>query len=418
MLWTHAISSSGEDTYNNLNNVLQKITNVVQVLPTFLQESIFKLTHLDMSPLSNIVLPTHVRQNTSVKKVVFGSWVNPNTIHTSSKTFIFYIHGGAYEIGSPGVYMPFLRHLSYRTQCAVYGAKYVTTFNKNIQQIHENLEMAFWEASTEGKTPIFMGDSAGGGLVLTFFQHMRKKHVEVKLSLKSVLISPWVDLDFFDEENLPYDTSKKHHDYLPLALVQAFAKRIFPHHEGIASAKNSVMDLENTWEKTFVVVGQDEVLGQSIRETFAGKENFLVKTYPKMKHIFTVLASFTNRVAFNSLCDIAKFILDDMVHISCKIISYRGKTSQYGELRCACSMNNCSEHRIYQKHDMIENAHYFWSSCNGLFHWMHPRENFINNLKMDVCFMNGNELIYENTFNISNSTMLEDEDIRFEIVFS
>ena len=33
------------------------------------------------------------------------------------------------------------------------------------------------------------------------------------------------------------------------------------------------MDLENTWENTFVVVGQDEVLGQSIRDTFSNKEN-------------------------------------------------------------------------------------------------------------------------------------------------
>ena len=71
-----------------------------------------------------------------------------------SNTYIFYIHGGAYEISNHGVYMPFLRHFSYRTPCTVYEAKYITY---GIQQIHENLESTFWESFEEGKIPVFMG---------------------------------------------------------------------------------------------------------------------------------------------------------------------------------------------------------------------------------------------------------------------
>ena len=109
-----------------------------------------------------------------------------------------------------------------------------------------------------------------------------------------MLISPWVELDFFDKENLPYDESKKDHDYGPNICKTNFST------SWVRRKKTYLkMDLENTWENTFVVVGQDEVLGQSIRDTFLNKEK-IKKKKTKKKHIFTVLASFTNRIVRHS----------------------------------------------------------------------------------------------------------------------
>ena len=292
----------------------------------------------------------------------------------SSSSFIFYIHGGAYEIGNPGTHMLFMRHLSYRTQCRVFGAKYIT--DKGIDRMHNKLKNALEEALKSNLDPIFAGDSAGGGLVLTFLQYMNTNYSNVKTPHKNVLISPWVDLNFFNKE-IPYDMTKKDKDFLPLSMVHRFANRLCTNVNCEASAKNLLNNDKYIWPLTFVVVGEDEVLGKSIRDTFSNKANFVVKTYPKMKHVFPVLASFIERTAFDALGDIAKFVRDDMVHINAKVFSFVGE--KYNNLQCVCKMKLCEKDRdcnavvcdkylIFQKHDSFKDGFYQWFDKNGMFY--------------------------------------------------
>ena len=166
-LLTHAIAKSGENNYNRLNMLLRAAAKTVSIVPQFLQHSLARLTRIDMGSMSNIALPAFIKENTSVKKVNRGVWIHPKSI-SSPTSFIFYIHGGAYEIGNPGTHMLFMRHLAYRTQCSVFGAKYIT--DRGIDIMHEKLEKALQEALESNLEPIFAGDSAGGGLVLTFSQ--------------------------------------------------------------------------------------------------------------------------------------------------------------------------------------------------------------------------------------------------------
>ena len=421
-LRTHAISKSGEDDYELLTKLLRKAAKTVSILPDFAQHSLARLTRLNMGNMSSMIaLPAFIKENTSVQHLDRGVWIHPSSKHASSSPyFIFYIHGGAYEIGNPGTHMLFMRHLSYRTQCSVFGAKYIT--DRGIDIMHAKLETALNEAvgSCSNMTPIFVGDSAGGALVMTFFHYMKTPTRGLRfLPTKNVLISPWVDLDFSDETNLPYDKSKQNLDFLPLPMVRRLATRICANSDCKANVKQLLLNNPDfCWPKTFVVVGGDEVLGNSIQETLAGIPLFNMKTYPKMKHVFPVLASFIERTSFNAINDIARFVRDDMVHVSAHVIAFRNlygnKSVEYKNLECVCKIRICKDqcsalacdkYLTFQKNDKFEDSIHKWIPPNGMFYWMCPRTILSKTdftVTMDVCFNDNAILIREFSINISS----------------
>ena len=415
-LRTHALAKSGESDYNRLNTLLQTAAKGVSVLPNVAQHSLARLTRINMGNISStLLLPRFIEENTLVKKVDRGLCIYPSTSESESESspyFIFYIHGGAYEIGNPGTHLLFMRHLSYRTQCNVFGAKYIT--DNGIDRMHIKLGNALDEARKYFKeTPIFVGDSAGGGLVMTFFNHLKKLNAnKALLPSKNVLISPWVDLDFSDETNLPYDNSKEKLDFLPLSMVRRLASRICASIDCKADASKLLLtEPDKFWPPTLVLVGGDEVLGSSIRKTFYNRKPFVMITYANMKHVFPVLASFIDRTSLGALNDIAKFVRDDMVHITAHVIAFKQLDGvEYKNLQCVCKMRlsehyasalACDRYLFFQKHDTIEHGIHLWTSNSGMFHWMCPATILKTGVTMDISFSNDAVVIRE--FNIDMS---------------
>jgi len=108
---------------------------------------------------------------------------------------LLYLHGGAYCVGSWGVYEGLITHLAVAAGAAVYAPNYrLAPEHPHPAALDDALEAYRWLLG-RGLSPnriALAGDSAGGGLALATAIALRDSGLPAPASL--VLISPWVDL--------------------------------------------------------------------------------------------------------------------------------------------------------------------------------------------------------------------------------
>lgn len=309
---SYCFEKSKHITYEKTNKALRMGSGLVGHIPGM--SRLMALFSRRVS-IPKIIIPKYIRKNISKQKLKgLGYWLIPNGISDKSR-FIFYIHGGAYEMGNPETHALFLYYLAYRTKMPIFAPSYVS--DKGIDVMHNRLRNAFQVVRNNyEELPILMGDSAGGGLVITFIDYMRKLKMGT-ITEKIVLISPWVDLDFSDESDIPYNKKNESLDFLPFKMVKRFAKRMCPTiQECSASAHLLLQKHDFELPTTFVLVGQDEVLNESIMHNFKNRNNLKMKVYDGMKHVFPVLGGLYNGTASKSITDMSVFLRNDYLHMN------------------------------------------------------------------------------------------------------
>jgi len=114
---------------------------------------------------------------------------------SSSATTIFYLHGGAFIIGLNCLYRQFADILTELTPATVllidYGVAPENPFPIGLNQCVAAYK-ALLHQGVDPNDIIFMGDSAGGGLVLSTMLAARDQHLPMPKA--AVVFSPWVDL--------------------------------------------------------------------------------------------------------------------------------------------------------------------------------------------------------------------------------
>src|SRR3954447_21039277 len=117
------------------------------------------------------------------------------TPRSRSDRHILFLHGGGYVTGSPDLYM----HLLWRI--AAESAARVAAVNYRLAPEHPfpaalDEALASWcgllETGADPRRSVFMGDSAGGGLVLALA--MRARDTGENLPAAIVAMSPWTGL--------------------------------------------------------------------------------------------------------------------------------------------------------------------------------------------------------------------------------
>lgn len=118
----------------------------------------------------------------------------------NAKNTIVYIHGGAYvnEIN--------YQHLLYCMKLSRKLDAYVLLPVYPLAPLHKSTEtfeliIGFYQTLISKDNLILMGDSAGGGFVLSFCQHL--KTINLPQPDKIITFSPWVDISM---SNPPYDS--------------------------------------------------------------------------------------------------------------------------------------------------------------------------------------------------------------------
>ena len=175
-----------------------------------IEESILKSMKLDfMDSEDNVKDFLKMRLNAQEKapKSIFKS-ISLNGAHAfafgneNARNMVMYIHGGAFvnEINYQHYLFCFL--LSKKLDAYVIAPIYPLTPKHTFEEtfkIITDLYKSLIEKNGN-KNMVFMGDSAGGGFVLSFCQHL--KTIDFPQPNNIIVFSPWVDISM---SNPPYD---------------------------------------------------------------------------------------------------------------------------------------------------------------------------------------------------------------------
>ena len=108
---------------------------------------------------------------------------------------VLYLHGGGYQVASARAYRGLLTHLSRATGAPVHAPDYRLAPEHPYPAGAEDAHAAFRalrNAGHQAQRIAVVGDSAGGGLVMTLLLRLRAAGEELPGSVG--LISPWLDL--------------------------------------------------------------------------------------------------------------------------------------------------------------------------------------------------------------------------------
>ncbi len=186
--------------------------------------------------------------------------INNNKIYKltneKEKRIILYIHGGAYIKQPSSYHWKFIDKITTKTNSIVYFPIYPLAPNHTYQETFQLLVDLYYQIREEyqNKPIILMGDSAGGGLALSFSEYLAERQEE--LPNKLVLISPWVDGTM---SNLNIDNYEKIDPTLSKYGLKESA-RLWAEEKNIDNYKISPIygDLSNI-PKTLLIVGKREL---------------------------------------------------------------------------------------------------------------------------------------------------------------
>lgn len=117
-----------------------------------------------------------------------------------SSNVILYVHGGAYINEINYQHLLYCLKLSRKLDAYVVAPVYMLAPNHKSMECLGAIEVLYESLLQKHKKIILMGDSAGGGIVLSFCQYI--KTIDLAQPDNIVVFSPWVDISM---SNLPYD---------------------------------------------------------------------------------------------------------------------------------------------------------------------------------------------------------------------
>ncbi|KAI9494724.1 Alpha/Beta hydrolase protein [Zychaea mexicana] len=150
-------------------------------------------------------------------KELKGEWMQPKKVSSPLKRTILYLHGGAYYLGSYGLYRNLLARLAKLSDARVFAINYRLAPQHPFPAAVEDALAAYLYMldPPEGIDPVdpnsivVAGDSAGGGLSLSLLLALRD--AGLPLPGGAMTLSPWVDLT----HSLPSIINNISTDYLP-----------------------------------------------------------------------------------------------------------------------------------------------------------------------------------------------------------
>ena len=119
----------------------------------------------------------------------------------NSKNAILYIHGGAYVLEINYQHLLYCSLLSRKLDAYVIAPVYPLAPLHKADESY-SLIIALYEKLIQRDNLILMGDSAGGGFIHSFCQHL--KTIDLPQPDKIITFSPWVDISM---SNPPYDSA-------------------------------------------------------------------------------------------------------------------------------------------------------------------------------------------------------------------
>ncbi|GLE09222.1 hypothetical protein PINS_up020813 [Pythium insidiosum] len=165
------------------------------------------------------------------------------------------------------------------------------------------------QAHVEPREIVLMGDSAGGGLVMSTLLRLRAAQT-LAMPLAAVLSFPFVDFS--------KDDARGEHCMLPPSFIDASVASLFPNateHTGPSTWKDACAvycDLQGL-SPVFIQVGSADVLHRDAVKLFQkaqrdGCKHWVLDEHPHMPHVFTTLPPFVLPSAAKGIENIGAFV--------------------------------------------------------------------------------------------------------------
>lgn len=184
-----------------------------------------------------------------------------------SNTVVLFLHGGAYFANITRLHWQFIDQLTKNTKAVFVVPDYPLAPESDCLENLRFLEEIYSSMVSHhpNSNPVLMGDSAGGGLALSFAMQLRDKDVRQPTQL--ILLSPWVDVSMSNPGIAEHDSQDK------LLHVQTLAQ----------AGKQYAGDLEVTDFRVSPVYGDFSGLGKI--SVFIGTHEALLPDAQKLKRI-------------------------------------------------------------------------------------------------------------------------------------
>ncbi|KAI8893913.1 Alpha/Beta hydrolase protein [Globomyces pollinis-pini] len=149
----------------------------------------------------------------NVNHSIYGEWITTN-INQDSPFVIYMLHGGGYFSGSMQLNRRMAYHLSKHTGYPVFGVNFRLAPQTSYPCALIDVLSGYLKLleTYDSKHIVLMGDSAGGGMVLSSMALLRD--MKLPLPVGGYMMSPWCDLS--NETTNHYEENTT--DYLPTAI--------------------------------------------------------------------------------------------------------------------------------------------------------------------------------------------------------
>ncbi len=238
-------------------------------------------------------------QNKAVKSVFKSTDFNGMQVFTygdkiKSENIIIYLHGGAYVNEINYQHHLYCMKLSQKLKSYVLAPVYgLAPLHKSIETF-DAIRDLYQEIHKSNKNITLMGDSAGGGFVLSFAQYL--KTVDLPQPQHIIVFSPWVDISM---SNTPYDSEND-----PI-LGEIGLKEIGKSWAGDLDTKDyRVSPLygdKSGLAKTLVFAGENEIFYKDIKKYVENSDNTRLITGKGLFHIYPLFPIPEAKKAFKEI---------------------------------------------------------------------------------------------------------------------
>ena len=178
---------------------------------------------------------------------------------------ILYLHGGAFALCGRGTHRELTFRMALAADAVVCVPEYRRPPDATLAETLADAERAYERILSCGVKPnriIFAGDSAGGGLALSLMCALRDHRPTKELPAGCVLLSPWVDLDEFDDPEAPFHSRNANQafDFLPRDLIDLFANTTITSEKQKQQGLGKKASSSGAQEEEEEISGQEEVL--------------------------------------------------------------------------------------------------------------------------------------------------------------
>lgn len=120
------------------------------------------------------------------------------TFDKSKNNLLLYIHGGSYIEEAIDYQIKFAMKVAKKTNSTLVMPIYPLAPNGNYKTMYEKIYPLYKFLQDKGRKINFLGDSAGGGFILSFSMYLKNKQNSQPDNI--IMMSPWVDISMSNPE--------------------------------------------------------------------------------------------------------------------------------------------------------------------------------------------------------------------------